>query len=67
VALIHFGRKSEGVKVLVEGVLPGVEVDEHEGLGVAPQAVLQQVCQLRVPVRDVRTLLGQCHDNVAEV
>ena len=42
-------------------------VDEHQSLAVAPEAVLQEVGQLGVPVRDVRVLLGEGHDDVSEV
>ena len=42
-------------------------VDEHKSLAVAPEAVLQEVGQLGVPVRDVRVLLGEGHDDVPEV
>ncbi len=44
------------VERLGEGVLPGRDVDEHQRLGVAAERRLQQVRQLRVPVRNVRVL-----------
>ena len=43
------------------------DVDKHEGLAVAPEAVLEEMRQLRVPVRDVGVLLGEGHDDVPEV
>ena len=43
------------------------DVDEHEGLAVAPEAVLEEMRQLRVPVRDVGVLLGEGHDDVPKV
>ena len=42
-------------------------VDEHQSLAVSPEAVLQEVGQLGVPVRDVRVLLGEGHDDIPEV
>ena len=45
----------------------GRNVDEHQSLAVAPKAVLQEVGQLGVPVRDVRVLLGEGHNDVPEV
>ena len=48
-------------------LLFGRDVDEHEGLAVAPKAVLEEVGKLRVPVGDVGVLLGESHDDVAEV
>ena len=55
------------VERLIEELLPGVEVDEHEGLAVAAKAVLQEVGEARVPVGDMGVLLAQGHDDVAEV
>ena len=43
------------------------DVDKHEGLAVAPEAVLEEMRQLRVPVRDVGVLLGEGHDDVPEI
>ena len=48
-------------------LLLGGDVDEHQGLAVAAQAVLEEVGELRVAVRNVRVLLGERHDDVAEV
>ena len=48
-------------------LLLGRYVDEHESLAITPEAVLQEVGQLRVPVRDVGILLGESHDDVPEV
>ena len=48
-------------------LLLGRDVDEHEGLAVAPEAVLQEMGQLGVPVWDVGVLLGEGHDDVPEV
>ena len=42
-------------------------VDEHQGLAVPSQTVLEEVGQLGVPVRDVGVLLGEGHDDVAQV
>jgi hypothetical protein len=46
----------EGTKSFVEAVLLGGDVDEHEGLAVTAQGVLEQVRQLGVAVRYVRAL-----------
>ena len=48
-------------------LLLGGDVDEHQGLAVAAQAVLEEVGELRVAVGNVRVLLGERHDDVAEV
>ena len=53
VALVHFGGESQRVQGLAEALLLGTDVDEHQGLRVAPKAVLQQVGQLRVAVGHV--------------
>ena len=47
--------------------LSGGDVDEHQRLAIAPEAVLKEVGELGVPVRDVRVLLGESHDDVSEV
>ena len=46
---------------------PGRDVDEHQGFAVTPEAVLKEVGELGVSVRDVRVLLGEGHDDVPEV
>ena len=48
-------------------LLLGRDVDKHQGLAVAAQAVLQEVSQLGVSVGNMRVLLSQGHDHVAEV
>ena len=48
-------------------LLLGGDVDEHQGLAVAAQAVLEEVGELRVAVGNVGVLLGERHDDVAEV
>ena len=48
-------------------LLLGADVDEHQGLAVASQAVLEEVGELGVPIGDVGVLLGEGHDDVAEV
>ena len=53
VALVHFGGESERVQCLAEALFLGTDIDEHQGLRVAPKAVLQQVGQLRVAVGHV--------------
>ena len=55
------------IQRLVDMFFPGRNVDEHQGLAVAPEAVLKEVGELRVSVRDVRVLLGEGHDDVPEV
>merc|ERR1711902_89269 len=67
VALVHFGGESQRVQGLAEALLLGTDVDEHQGLRVAPKAVLQQVGQLRVAVGHVGGLLRKCHDNLAKI
>ena len=52
-ALVDSLGESERVEGLPEVLFSRVEVDEHQGLGVAAQRVHQQVGQLRVTVRDV--------------
>ena len=47
--------------------LLGGDVDEHQGLTVAAQAVLEKVGELGVAVGNVGVLLGEGHDDVAEV
>ena len=48
--------KSQRVQGLVQVVLSRRQVDEHQGLGVAPQRVDQEVRQLRIPIGDVSVL-----------
>ena len=48
-------------------LLLGGDVDEHQGLTVAAQAVLEEVGELGVAVGNVGVLLGERHDDVAEV
>ena len=57
----------ERVQGLVDVLLLGADVDEHQGLAVASQAVLEEVGELGVPIGDVGVLLGEGHDDVAEV
>ena len=44
----------------------GRNVDEHQSLAVAPEAVLKEVGELGVPVRDVLGAVGQSVDAVAQ-
>jgi hypothetical protein len=46
----------ERIKCLIEAVLLGRDIDKHQCLAVAAQAVLQQVGQLGVPVGHVGAL-----------
>ena len=48
-------------------LLLGGDVDEHQGLTVAAQAVLEKVGELGVAVGNVGVLLGEGHDDIAEV
>ena len=48
-------------------LLLGGDVDEHQGLAVSAQTVLEEVGELRVAVGNVGVLLGERHDDVAEV
>ena len=52
-ALVDALGEPQRIERLTEVFLPGVEVDEHQGLGVASQRVHQQVGQLRVAIGDV--------------
>ena len=52
-ALVDALGEPQRIERLTEVFLPGVEVDEHQGLGVTSQGVHQQVGQLRVAVSDV--------------
>ena len=52
-ALVDSLGESERVEGLPEVLFSRVEVDEHQGLGVATQGVHQEVGQLRIPIRDV--------------
>lgn len=56
VALVYFGGKSKRVESFSNALLLGTDIDKHQGLGIASEAVLQQVGQLRVPVGNMRRL-----------
>ena len=51
--MVYTLGESERVEGLPEVLFSRVEVDEHQGLGVATQGVHQEVGQLRVSIRDV--------------
>ena len=48
--MVYTLGESERVEGLPDVLLSRVEVDEHEGLGVAAQRVHQELGQLRVPI-----------------
>mmetsp|Transcript_15755 Transcript_15755/g.61539 ORF Transcript_15755/g.61539 Transcript_15755/m.61539 type:complete len:686 (-) Transcript_15755:107-2164(-) len=66
VAGVNLGGEAQRVDALVQVVGVGRDVDEHQRLAVSTQAVLEQERQLAVPVRNVRVLVGQGGDDVAE-
>ena len=51
-----------GILECVEGLhevpISGTYARNHEGPAVAPQGVLEEACQLAVPVRNMAALLG---------
>lgn len=57
--LDHLGPlcELEGRPSLLHGVHMRINIADHHGLGVASQGILQQVCQLGLPVTDVLSLL----------
>ena len=56
VALVHLDCEPQRVEGLAEALFLGADIDEHEGLGVAAEAVLEQVGQLGVAVGHVGRL-----------
>jgi hypothetical protein len=59
------GRGGANLGLVQVGVC-GRNVDEHEGLGGAPQRIGHEHCQLVVAVRDVALLAGQGRDDVTQ-
>lgn len=53
--LVDAGSKAQGTHALLGARELGVDVDEHEGLSVTPEARLEEVSELAVPADTTRT------------